>query len=242
MALYMHVFISTCVFSYNIFNIHIASTCTHVQSMNTFLVLHPFFHTHTPHVYTHRVCAFTGCVCVFLRVCMCINSQGVYVYLTHRVCMCICVLTGSQAYMYTGYRPRVCTCIQHVFVLTGCMQGCRQRGGWGGLSPPILAAKINYLKMQETHFIAHAIFLCVMAWVSGVAPPVEKSCLHPWYVCAHRVCIYMCVFLWKQDACSNEHTIHIIMHGHAVHEYTPIPPACVCYMLQSISIMGMTSL
>ena len=29
--------------------------------------------------------------------------------------------------------------------------------------------------MQETHFIAHAIFLCVMDWVSGVAPPQLKK-------------------------------------------------------------------
>ena len=58
-------------------------------------------------------------------------------------------------------------------------KGVDKGGGWGGLSPPILAAKINYLKIQETHFIAHAIFHCVMAWVSRVAPPVEKSCLHP---------------------------------------------------------------
>ena len=61
------------------------------------------------------------------------------------------------------------------------------KGGAGGASappppppPPILAAKINYLKMHETHFIPYAIFHCVMVLVSGVAPPVEKSCLHPW--------------------------------------------------------------
>ena len=54
------------------------------------------------------------------------------------------------------------------------------KGGGGGFSPPILAAKINYLKVQETRFIAYAIFHCVMVLVSGVAPPpVEKSCLHP---------------------------------------------------------------
>ena len=65
----------------------------------------------------------------------------------------------------------------HLYSVLACICKGVDKGG-GGLGwlkpPPILAAKINYLKMQETHFIADAIFR-VMTWVSGVAPPVEKK-------------------------------------------------------------------